>query len=62
MSLETPPRKQPERTGRHFCSHCLKEISSDEYFRGDFYCQECAENDQAFPLATTPDAKSDEKQ
>ncbi len=37
----------------HTCAHCLKEIGSEEYFGNDFYCNDCAKNDTAFPWATT---------
>lgn len=58
---EKTPRKLPERTGKHYCAGCLKEISAEEYFGGDYYCAECAAKDSAFPLASTPEAKRDEK-
>ena len=35
-------KRKRERTGRHLCANCLKEIPSEEYFGGDFYCAECA--------------------
>jgi hypothetical protein len=57
---EKAPRRLPERTGRHFCAACLREITAGEYFGGDFYCEKCAANDSAFPLASTPEAKPEE--
>jgi hypothetical protein len=51
------PRKRSERTGRHFCTSCLKELAAEEYFAGDFYCADCAAKSDHYPLATTPEAK-----
>jgi hypothetical protein len=54
MNDEGPPRHLPERTGRHRCIHCLKEIPAEEYFAGDFVCLSCAERFEQYPLASTP--------
>ena len=58
---DVPPRKMNERTGRHYCIICLKEVPAEEYFRNDHICDVCAEKDE-YPLASTPEAKKkDEK-
>jgi hypothetical protein len=54
MSEEGPPRLLPERTGRHFCIHCLKQISATEYFEGDLVCRDCSVTMENYPLASTP--------
>jgi hypothetical protein len=38
--------KPRERTGRHKCTNCLKAISSEEFLRNDFLCDECAAKDE----------------
>ena len=40
--MDEIPRKLYERTGRHWCVRCLKEVSVEEYFRNDFACDACA--------------------
>lgn len=32
-----------ERTGKHYCIECLKEVPGEDYFRNDHLCNECAE-------------------
>jgi hypothetical protein len=52
--------KRPgERSGRHFCAACFKEITAEEYLTGDFYCLECAEKADRgeYPLASTPNSE-----
>jgi hypothetical protein len=39
---EETPRQLQERTGRHRCINCLADISDEEYFRNDFFCDTCA--------------------
>jgi hypothetical protein len=63
--MTQPAVKRPgERTGRHFCASCFKELSAEEYLSGDFYCLECAEKADrgVFPLASTPNANPPDKQ
>ena len=52
-------KRGDERSGRHFCASCFKEMSAEEYFAGDFYCVDCAEKADRgeYPLASTPDIK-----
>jgi len=57
---DSPPRQLNERTGRHYCIVCLKEVPAEEYFRNDQICDVCAEKDE-YPLASTPDAKHESK-
>jgi hypothetical protein len=52
---EGPPRLLPERTGRHFCINCLKQISATEYLEGDFVCRDCSLKMENYPLASTPE-------
>jgi hypothetical protein len=40
---EETPRNLPERTGRHRCIECLKDVEADEYLRNDHLCDACAE-------------------
>ena len=32
-----------ERTGKHYCIECLKEVPAEDYFRNDHVCNECGE-------------------
>jgi hypothetical protein len=43
---EPTPRNLPERTGKHFCVKCRAEVPADEYFRNDFVCGKCAEEEE----------------
>ena len=43
---EAPPRRLKEQTEKHYCVKCLREIPADEYFRNDFVCDPCAEQEQ----------------
>ena len=60
MHDEPPPRKLKERTGKHYCVTCLSEVPREEYLRNDHICDDCAAEDNEFPLATTPDAQKSE--
>jgi hypothetical protein len=42
-----------ERTGKHVCVRCLREVDAEEYFRNDHLCDRCAA-DGDYPLASTP--------
>jgi len=42
---DSPPRRLNERTGRHYCIVCLKEVAAEEYFRNDHICDACAAKD-----------------
>lgn len=42
MQEEETPRQLQERTGRHRCINCLADVSDEEYFRNDFFCDPCA--------------------
>ncbi|HEX7420609.1 MAG TPA: hypothetical protein VF505_12030 [Thermoanaerobaculia bacterium] len=46
MHDEPTPRNLPERTGRHFCIQCLREVPADEYLRNDMLCDECVEKEE----------------
>ncbi|HEX7677825.1 MAG TPA: hypothetical protein VF713_06860 [Thermoanaerobaculia bacterium] len=45
-----------ERTGKHVCVRCLREVESEEYFRNDHLCDGCAAEGD-YPLASTPAPK-----
>jgi hypothetical protein len=49
-------RNLSERTGRHVCVRCLREVESEEYLRNDHLCDRCAA-DGDYPLASTPEPK-----
>ena len=38
---EDPPRRLKERTEKHYCVRCLREVQKDEYLENDFFCDEC---------------------
>ena len=38
---EEPPRRLKERTEKHHCVRCLREVDKDEYLENDFLCDEC---------------------
>ena len=38
---EEPPRRLKERTEKHYCVRCLREVEKDEYLENDFLCDEC---------------------
>ena len=42
-----------ERTGKHKCVQCLREVPAEEYLANDFLCNECAAKEE-YPLASTP--------
>ena len=45
-----------ERTGKHVCVRCLREVEADEYFRNDHLCDRCT-GEGDYPLASTPAPK-----
>jgi hypothetical protein len=49
-------RNLSERTGKHVCVRCLREVDAEEYFRNDHLCDKCAAEGD-YPLASTPDPK-----
>jgi hypothetical protein len=56
MLDDVPRRNLNERTGRHVCVRCLREVETEEYLRNDHLCDTCgAEGD--YPLASTPGPK-----
>ena len=59
--MHQPSRRGlPERTGKHFCVACLKEVPAEQYFRNDHICDACAAKDE-YPLASTPEPKAPKK-
>ena len=51
---QRPLPKPGERTGRHKCTICLRDIPVEELLRNDYVCDACAEKDE-YPLASTPE-------
>lgn len=49
-------RNLNERTGKHVCVRCLREVETEEYLRNDHLCDKCAA-DGDYPLASTPEPK-----
>ena len=43
MNDDRTPRNLKERSGKHLCIECLKEVPSEEYLRNDYVCNECGE-------------------
>jgi hypothetical protein len=61
MDDEQPRRNLHERTGKHLCIRCMSEVTAEEYFRNDFFCDACAAEEESFPLESTPgETRSDE--
>jgi hypothetical protein len=54
MDDEQPRRHLRERSGKHLCIRCMKEVPAEEYFANDFFCDDCAAQDESFPLGSTP--------
>ena len=46
---DRPRRPLKERTGKHYCIECLKEVPAEDYFRNDHVCQECGEKKEKKP-------------
>jgi hypothetical protein len=42
MDDDAPRRNLHERTGKHLCIQCMKEVPAEEYFGNDFFCDACA--------------------
>jgi hypothetical protein len=46
---EDEPQQQlvnlPERTGKHFCVHCLAEVDGEVFMRNDHLCDACVGDD-----------------
>jgi len=53
MNQDSPPRKLQERTEKHKCIRCLREIPAGEYFGNDFLCDVCAAKEGEYPLQST---------
>jgi hypothetical protein len=49
-------RNLSERTGKHVCVRCLREVEAEEYLRNDHLCDKCAAEGD-YPLASTPEPK-----
>ena len=42
MEPEATPRLLKEKTEKHYCVKCLREVEKDEYLANDFLCDQCA--------------------
>jgi hypothetical protein len=51
---DATPRNLKERTEKHYCIKCLREIPAEEYLRNDFLCDKCVAVVEEYPLASTP--------
>lgn len=60
FSDDATPRHLKERTEKHYCIKCLREIPAEEYFRNDFVCDQCSEIVEKYPLQSTPEGMRDE--
>lgn len=56
MFDDVPRHNLSERTGKHVCVRCLREVETEEYFRNDHLCDKCAAEGD-YPLASTPEPK-----
>lgn len=56
MSQDEIAKLLRERTGRHICIGCLRDIAADEFFRNDHMCDACSSGDSSYPLASSPES------
>ena len=42
MEADSVPKQLREKTEKHYCVKCLREVERDEYFENDFLCDSCA--------------------
>jgi hypothetical protein len=42
MEPDSVPRQLREKTEKHYCVKCLREVERDEYLENDFLCDACA--------------------
>jgi rRNA maturation endonuclease Nob1 len=47
MPSDRLPRNLNERTGKHYCITCRKEIPAEELLRNDHVCDECGRKAEA---------------
>jgi len=55
MNQDETAKLLRERTGRHICVGCLRDVAADEFFRNDHMCDRCANGDSSYPLASSPE-------
>lgn len=55
MSQDEIAKLLRERTGRHICIGCLKDIAAEEFFRNDHMCDACSSGEGSYPLASSPE-------
>lgn len=56
MSQDEIAKLLRERTGRHICIGCLRDVTADEFFRNDHMCDRCVNADSPYPLASSPES------
>jgi len=56
MSQDEIAKLLRERTGRHICIGCLRDVAADEFFRNDHMCDLCVNTDSSYPLASSPES------
>lgn len=49
LNDDRPHRPLKERTGKHTCIECLREVPADEYFRNDHVCNDCGAKKEEAP-------------
>ena len=42
MEPDAVPKQLKEKSEKHYCVRCLREVEKDEYFANDFLCDDCA--------------------
>ena len=41
MEADSVPRQLREKSEKHYCVKCLREVERDEYLENDFLCDQC---------------------
>jgi len=42
VEADSVPRQLREKSEKHYCVKCLREVERDEYLENDFLCDKCA--------------------
>ena len=42
MEPDAVPKQLKEKSEKHYCVSCLREVAKDEYLANDFLCDSCA--------------------
>ena len=43
MEPDAVPKQLKEKSEKHYCVRCLREVANDEYFDNDFLCDACVD-------------------